>query len=153
MSSIQRKRSSGVRLGHSRQTGGVGHITQAPATICSSGQTEGVQDEIGSITLTPAFSKSTRLWVATMRLWASAVEAMKLSLTRHRTAGSPQLGKQFGPSKTSFCLPGQTSKALHSRVEPSFEPGPFLSSWQEENPKSKLAQNNRIHRNLRLVIP
>src|SRR5260370_27720357 len=53
-----------------------------------------VPDQIakGSMMLTPAFSKSPRLRVTTIRSWTSAVAAMRLSLATQRIDQAPSLG-------------------------------------------------------------
>src|SRR4051794_28780325 len=72
---------------------------------------------------------------------------------RHSLTGGAETCQQFRPLKACVRLPGQTIETVYSRGEPTLESGPSLPLWEDQNPESQFAEDDRIDSNLRLMCP
>ncbi len=105
----------------------------------------------GSKIRTPAFTKSARFRVTTVRPWTTAVAAMRAILDRHRLPGGAKTRQKFRPLQTRFRVPGQTVETPGSRIEPVFQGSPLPSLGKDQNPESQLAKYDRIDGDVRLM--
>ena len=72
-------------------------------------------------------------------------------LNRHGFPRCAETRQQLRPFEASVRVPWQTMEALHARVEPAFQRGPFSSLGKNEDAASQLANNDGIDGDVRLV--
>ena len=109
------------------------------------------QSTNGSTMRTPAFAKSERFRVTTVRPWTTAVAAMRLSLIGPAFPVAQRRASSSAHFQARVRVPGQTMDTPHPSVKSAFQRGPLPSRWKKENPESQFAEDDGIDRDVSLM--